>query len=109
MFGISECAAEKRLTYKHGKPRDYWPDLAPHDRRAKNIATWRMIDELLESEISDVEAMLPILPFDARGWELKTFEDQLDAVVRAWVVIEVLEGRAMPHGEGDSAMWIPCP
>jgi hypothetical protein len=55
------------------------------DRKAKIIATWRVIVELLEGKISGTSAMLPIPPPNARGWEMKAFEDQLDAVVCAWV------------------------
>lgn len=98
---------EKRLAYKHGKARDYWPDLVPGDRKAKIIATWMVIVELLDARISGTAAILPLPQMDAKGWEMKAFEDQLDAVVCAWVAIEVLEGRAMAYGDDVSAVWIP--
>jgi predicted RNase H-like nuclease len=104
---VELAKSAKRLTYKHGKARDYWPDLVPADRKSKIIETWRIIIDLLESKISGIIAMLPIPPFDARGWEMKAFEDQLDAVVCAWVAIEVLGGRAVPYGDEVSAVWIP--
>ena len=93
---IELAKSEKRLTYKHGKARDYWPDLVPSDRQVKIVETWRVIAELLVSKISGTAAMLPIPPSDAKGWEMKAFEDQLDAIVCAWVAIKVLEGRALP-------------
>ena len=96
------------MTYKHGKARDYWPDLVPAHRRAKVIETWRVIVGLLERQISGVAEMLTIPPPDARGWQMKAFEDMLDAVVCAWVGMKVLEGRAMPYGDEVSAVWIPA-
>ena len=51
-------------------------------------------------------AALPRLEFDARGVEVKAYEDKLDAVVCAWVGICALEGRAMPFGDRNSAIWI---
>ena len=104
---VELAMSEKRLTYKHGKARDYWPHLVPADRKGKIIETWRAIIELLESKIAGVSAMLPIPSLDAKGWEMKAFEDRLDAVVCAWVAIEVLEGRAVPYGDEVSAVWIP--
>ena len=41
------------------------------------------------------------------GLEMKAFEDALDAIVCAWVAICVLEGRAEPYGDEESAIWIP--
>lgn len=104
---VELAKSEKRLTYKHGKARSYWPDLAPGDRKVKIVETWRVIVELLEAKVSGTAEMLPLPPLDAKGWEMKSFEDQLDAVVCAWVGIEVLEGRALPYGDEVSAVWIP--
>lgn len=104
---VELAKSEKRLTYKHGKARDYWPDLVPADRKRKITETWRIIIDLLETRISGVAQMLTIPPPDAKGWEMKAFEDQLDAVVCAWVAIEVMEGRALPYGDEGSAVWIP--
>jgi predicted RNase H-like nuclease len=104
---VELAKSERRLTYKQGKARDYWPDLVPADRKVKITETWRIIVDLLETRISGVAEMLTIPPLDARGWEMKAFEDQLDAVVCVWVAIEVLEGRGRPYGDVLSAVWIP--
>jgi predicted RNase H-like nuclease len=104
---VELAKSEKRLTYKHGKARDYWPDLVPADRKEKIIATWRIIVEQLETKIRGVAPILAIPPLEAKGWEMKAFEDQLDSVVCAWVAIEVLEGRAVSYGDEISAVWIP--
>lgn len=106
---VELAKSAKRLTYKHGKARDYWPDLVAVDRKVKIMETWRSIVERLESKVSGTAAMLPIPSLDAKGWEMKAFEDQLDAVVCAWVAIEVLNDRALPYGDEVSAVWIPKP
>lgn len=99
--------ADRRLPYKAQKVRSYWPDLSPADRRWALIETWTKIVALLDREIDGVHALLP-LPEDAdRGAALKAFEDMLDAVVCSWVGVTVLEGRAVPHGDAVSSIWIP--
>lgn len=42
-----------------------------------------------------------------KGAALKAFEDKLDAIVCAWVGICVIEHRATPFGDHDSAIWVP--
>lgn len=106
---VELAKSAKRLTYKHGKARNYWPDLVPGDRKVKIVETWRAIVERLEVKVSGTAAMLPIPSLDAKRWEMKAFEDQLDAVVCAWVAIEVLDDRALPYGDEVSAVWIPKP
>jgi len=64
----------------------------------------------MDNEIADVERKLPSLDWDtASGVEWKAYEDKLDAVVCAAVGICVLEGRAAPFGDEDSAIWVPTP
>ena len=46
---------------------------------------------------------------DAPTRALKAFEDQLDAVVCAWVGVCALEGRARAYGDAESAIWVPHP
>jgi predicted RNase H-like nuclease len=64
---VELAKAAKRLTYKYGKARDYWPDLVTGDRKLKIIDTWRLIVERLESKISGTAAMLPLPSLDAKG------------------------------------------
>jgi hypothetical protein len=68
---------------------------------------WREIVVLLESEIAGVGAALPTLAPTATGIQGKAYEDALDAVICAWVAVCALEGRAIPFGDEDSAIWIP--
>jgi predicted RNase H-like nuclease len=99
--------ASERLPYKVSKVRSYWPTSAPVERRALLIREWARIVALLEAKIAGVAVALAPLHPDARGWQFKTFEDKLDAVVCAWVAICALEGRAAPFGDQQSAIWIP--
>ena len=52
-------------------------------------------------------AALPLPETSAPTRQLKSFEDQLDAVVCAWSSICALEGRAVPFGDAQAAVWIP--
>ena len=72
-------------------------------------AEWRMIVEHLEREIAGARAALPELAPEARGIEVKAYEDKLDAIVCAWVGVCALQKRAKPFGDDDSAIWIPLP
>jgi predicted RNase H-like nuclease len=101
--------AERRLPYKASKVRSYWPTETPVGRKRLLLAEWRRIVDLLDCRISGVRTLLGVPPPDASIVSLKSFEDQLDAVVCAWVAIEILSGRALPFGDSDSAIWIPAP
>ncbi|MGO7301379.1 DUF429 domain-containing protein [Rhizobium ruizarguesonis] len=106
---IELAAADRRLPYKQSKIRRYWPDASHGDRRANLLLTWARIVELLDVEIRGVSEALPLPPADARGYELKAFEDTLDAVVCAWAGACALNGRARAYGDDTSAIWVPAP
>ena len=99
--------ARKRLPYKASKVRSYWPEAFPADRRTRLYSQWREIAARLEREIAGVEAVLPPLEATAKAWEIKAYEDTLDAIVCAWVAICALEGRVTPFGDENAAIWIP--
>ena len=99
--------AERRLPYKHGKIRNYWPTESPASRRTKLLETWRPIVGCLEENLPGASDVLQLPPFEAPSWQLKAFEDMLDAVICAWVGICAFEGTAMPFGDETSAIWIP--
>lgn len=101
--------APKRLPYKVGRVRQYWPDLAPVERRSKLYGEWRLIAEKLEAEVRGVSAALPPLGLNATGAAVKAFEDTLDAMICAWIGIRALQGRAKPFGDDQSAIWVPRP
>lgn len=101
--------AEKRLPYKVGNRRKYWPDLSPEQRIDQILHCWRAIIAALDQHIDGTADKLPIPPKTSKAAIFKSFEDSLDAVVCAWVAICVLDGKAKPFGDDDSAIWIPLP
>jgi predicted RNase H-like nuclease len=104
---IELATAAKRLPYKHSKAGKYWPEDTPALRRQRLFGVWTQIVELLDARIKGVAAALPMPALDCRGYEMKAFEDTLDAVVCAWVGTCVLDGKAGPYGDMESAIWIP--
>jgi predicted RNase H-like nuclease len=103
---VELTSAEERLRYKASKVRNYWRHATTAERRDRLYAEWFRIVFHLEREIIGVKAALPIPSVWASGLELKTYEDMLDAVVYAWVGMCTLEGRAIPYGDDNSAIWI---
>ncbi len=103
---------QSAFNIKPGRFCKYWPELPPEKRRAKLYRQWRKIVALLENEIRGVAAALPDLEPGTSGakvkaYEVKAYEDKLDAVVCAWVAICALQGRAKPFGDHQSAIWVP--
>lgn len=99
--------ARERLPYKASKVRGYWPSLSPQERRTRLLAQWAEIVRVLDAQISRVVALMPKVSGDASGWQMKAYEDVLDAIVCAWVGVCVLDGRAKPLGDEGSAIWVP--
>ncbi|MEO5759510.1 MAG: DUF429 domain-containing protein [Mesorhizobium sp.] len=107
---IEFSAAERRLPYKFGNRRKYWPDQSSYDRVLNIWLQMRAIVGILENEVAGVDDMLPLLNWaSASAKEWKAYEDTLDAVVCAAVGICVLEGRAIPFGDKNSSIWVPKP
>lgn len=104
---VELTGASERLPYKASKVMTYWPSVTPSERRTRLYRQWKQISVSLESEIAGVIAALPQPGMDARGVEMKAYEDMLDAIICAWVGICALEGRAIPYGNDDAAIWIP--
>lgn len=104
---IELAAADRRLAYKHSKIRKYWPDASPGLRREKLLQVWDQIVKLLDAQVRGVAAALVFPEFGARGYEMKAFEDALDAVVCAWVGACALDGKARAYGDAESAIWVP--
>ena len=106
---IELTGASRRLPYKVGKVRGYWPNATTSERRHFIGAEWAGILSHLEAELPGIKTSL--LPPDLLGSvrSLKAFEDMLDALICAWVGIRALEGRAKPFGDKVSAIWVPIP
>ena len=107
---IEFAMADKRSPYKYGNRSKYWPDLSATGRRTNILSEWANIVSLMENEIEGVASALPPLEGGtANGVDWKAYEDMLDAIVCVAVGICVLENRALPFGDKDSAIWIPKP
>ncbi|MCQ1764705.1 DUF429 domain-containing protein [Neorhizobium galegae] len=104
---IELASADRRLPYKHAKSRKYWPDADVVGRRRNLFGVWMEIITLLDTRIKGVAAALALPDPGCRGFEMKAFEDSLDAVVCAWVGTCVLDGTAKAYGDDTSAIWIP--
>jgi predicted RNase H-like nuclease len=105
---LALSGAAQRLPYKFGKRSKYWPTATRIERRDNVLAQWAAIVQLLDAHINGVAAALPAPGPDPRGWELKAYEDTLDAVICAWIAVCCLEDRACAYGDRDSAIWIPA-
>ncbi len=104
---IELAAADRRLPYKHTKIRKYWPEDLPSVRRIRLLEVWRRILCLLDEQVRGVRALLSLPEVDARAYEMKAFEDTLDAVVCAWVAACAMDGKAEALGDEVSAIWVP--
>jgi predicted RNase H-like nuclease len=103
LLGLMRC--RYRVPYKAARATRYWPDAAPADRRERLLLEWRRILRTLRSHVAGIDVPLPAAaPSHGR---MKRYEDALDALLCAWIGIEFLEGRAMPYGDDDAAVWIP--
>ena len=96
--------APARLPYKVAKTRTYWPDLDRAARSARLIETWADIDAALDRRVAGVTDRLRA----ASALPAKAREDLLDAIICCAVAIDALDGRAIPFGDADAAIWIPA-
>jgi len=98
---------DRRLPYKQGKSRKYWPGSDIATRIRKLLSAYERIVSALAKRIEDVRLDLPP-PGDVPSLAfLKRYEDAIDALVCAWVGIEYLRGRATPYGDATAAIWVP--
>jgi len=96
--------ANERLPYKWEKRSRYWKDASSIERHEKIVAVWKDISMLLDQQIEGVEAAIESYLDIGK---MKATEDVIDAIVCAWVGICVLENKATPLGDHESAIWIP--
>ena len=102
--------ATVRPAYKVAKISRYYRNTVPplsHDQRIERLLeTWSEIRAALGREISDFHFELPERPLKF-ATKLKPYEDKLDAIICAWVGACVIEKKAQPFGNHDSAIWVP--
>jgi predicted RNase H-like nuclease len=101
------CGEYQRLPYKFGNRRKFWPLASEGTRRANILIQWQTIIANLAHHIDNLLPALELPVLTASPYEWKAFEDRLDAVICAWVGVEAILGRAVPHGDSYSAIWNP--
>jgi predicted RNase H-like nuclease len=96
----------KRVPYKVAKASKLWPNVLTTDR-------WRMATRQLQAVAGRLETFIGGAVF---GWpagpvpmaSLKTIEDQIDALVCAWVGTLIVDDAVTPFGDADAAVWLPA-
>ena len=97
-----------RLPYKCSKTTKYWNGLPASDRKARLVSVWRDILDRLGSFANLSKFELPDDIETKTFHELKSYEDQIDAMICAWTAAQFLEKKLIPLGDGlSSAIWVP--
>jgi predicted RNase H-like nuclease len=103
---LSLMNASYRAPYKVGKSKKYWPYLGQKERLSKVRESLEKILAALSLVISGIDLVVPESP---QGFSsLKSVEDKIDALVCAWIGIQVLEDKAMPIGDDEASIWLPA-
>jgi predicted RNase H-like nuclease len=97
---------DRRIEYKVGKARKYWPDSPPPIRRSRIARNLTTIEDHLAGQLGSLP--LPELPSEPSTRELKTREDAVDAIVSAWVGLRYFNREAVPFGDSTAAVWCPA-
>lgn len=94
-----------RFPYKVTKTKNYWPHLDRHGRIERLVRNLRQIRDRLSENIDGVDLDIPDSPASF-SW-LKSIEDKLDALICAWIGIQIREDRAISFGDAEAAIWLP--
>jgi predicted RNase H-like nuclease len=103
---LSLMKASYRVPYKVCKSKKYWPRLDPKERLVKIAEKLGEILAALSAPISGIDFVVPKDSTSFSG--LKPVEDKIDALVCAWVGIQILEGSAMAIGDDEASIWLPA-
>ncbi len=95
---------DTRIPYKVGRAKK---DVPLAERWAIFVKLFQAIVRELENGIDDVGVHMTWPSARVPLTRLKPFEDQIDALVCAWVGIQILRGEARPLGDDDAAIWLP--
>lgn len=100
------CRSPRRVPYKAGKTRTYWPKLDVTERRDRLRDVWQRIHAALAERVT---VSLPDLNqvFAHSFAALKPFEDRLDALACALAGLAFARGEAVPYGDDFAAIWLP--
>ena len=103
---LSLMNAEYRVQYKAKSTTKYWPDDDKPTRMKKLLDTLRAVRGKLCHEIAGIDFEIP--ESSEKFSDLKSIEDKIDALICAWVGIYVLDGKPVPYGDEEAAIWLPC-
>jgi predicted RNase H-like nuclease len=101
---LSLMGTSYRVPYKVTKTKRYWPHLSLQQRYERVSRKLADIRERLAKTFTKIE-----LAFSASTSSLsalKSEEDKVDALICAWVGIQVLEGKATALGDEMAAIWL---
>ena len=96
-----------RVPYKVANTTKYWKGTPIAERTTRLLNEFQDIYGHLETDLGALPFTLPSPQHVSALSQLKRFEDALDALVCAWVAKRHLLGQTSPHGDEDSAIWIP--
>ncbi|MGB8839877.1 MAG: DUF429 domain-containing protein [Aliidongia sp.] len=96
----------RRYPYKVARASKLWPDIPTADRWRIAVAQFQSIVVQLEKFIQGAVFDWPTEPVPISS--LKTLEDQIDALVCAWVGTRIVDGAVVPFGDTDAAIWLPA-
>lgn len=103
---VELCNEPKRLPYKVGKTRSYWPKAKLEHRRLLLSGEWGSIGAVLEPYLKGARAYCS--DFGLSPKQLKGQEDMIDAIICCICGIRALDGAAKPLRCDDlSAIWVP--
>jgi predicted RNase H-like nuclease len=103
---LSLLSAVYRVPYKVSKSKSYWPSATVQERRKRLCQELRGIVNVLGHEIHGIQ-LPPLVSSKARGPNMKSFENALDALICAWVGTKYLKGEAIAYGDDSAAIWVP--
>jgi predicted RNase H-like nuclease len=102
---LSLMNSDYRVPYKVTKTAKYWPNEDQPRRMKKLLDILRSIRGELSGKIAGIGC---VVPETAETFsDLKQIEDKIDALVCAWVGMQVLDGKAVAYGDETAAIWLP--
>lgn len=100
------CGSRRRVPYKAGKTRTYWPDATMDQRRDQLRRVWLHMHQNLAARIVFTQPYMSRV-FGASLARLKPYEDAFDALVCTLTGIGYAEDAATPFGDAFAAIWLP--
>lgn len=100
-----------RLAYKVGKRSSYkeWVNLTKEEKTMKLVDNLNFLLKGLSSRILNLHDFIkPIsATINYKLWQLKAYEDCIDAVLCALVGVDHLTGKTKGYGDSEGSIWVP--